>query len=114
MHKALRGAMAFNMKAIVAQKLIRTVVDKPSRVPVIELMLFNGIVRKLILEEQDNKLATAIRMGKEEGMQMFNDSLKGFIDREMISRSDAFEISPNIEELKMALKGIDVRGAGIM
>ncbi len=114
MHKALRGAMAFNMKAIVAQKLIRTVVDKPSRVPIIELMLFNGIVRKLVLEEQDGKLAAAIRMGKEDGMQLFNDSLKSFIDREMISRSDAFEISPNIEELKMALKGIEVRGAAIL
>jgi twitching motility protein PilT len=114
MHKALRGAMAFNMKAIVAQKLIRTVVDKPTRVPIIELMLFNGIVRKLVLEEQDGKLAAAIRMGKEDGMQLFNDSLKSFIDREMISRSDAFEISPNIEELKMALKGIEVRGAAIL
>ena len=114
MHKALRSSMAFNMKAIVAQKLIRTVVDKPSRVPIIELMLFNGTVRKLILEEQDGKLAAAIRMCKEEGMQMFNDSLKSFIDRELISRSDAFEISPNIEELKMALKGIDVRGAAIL
>lgn len=31
MHKALRSAMAFNMKGIVAQKLIRTVVDKPAR-----------------------------------------------------------------------------------
>jgi twitching motility protein PilT len=114
MHKALRGSMAFNMKAIVAQKLLRTIVDKPTRVPIIELMIFNNVVRKLILEEQDNKLAAAIRLGKDEGMQMFNDSLKSFIDRELISRSDAFEISPNVEELKMQLKGIDVRGAGIL
>ena len=77
-------------------------------------MLFNGVVRKLVLEEQDNKLAAAIRLGKDDGMQLFNDSLKHFIDKEMISRSDAFEISPNIEELKMALKGIDVKGAGML
>lgn len=114
MHKALRSSMAFNMKAIVAQKLIKTIVDKPPRVPIIEIMLFNSTVRKLVLEEQDGKLAAAIRLCKEEGMQLFNDSLKSFIDRELISRSDAFEISPNVEELKMALKGIDVRGAGIL
>jgi twitching motility protein PilT len=114
MHKALRGAMAFNMKAIVAQKLIKTIVDKPPRVPIIELMLFNAVVRKLILEESDSKLAAAIRLGKQDGMQLFNDSLKSFIDRELISRSDAFEISPNVEELKMALKGIDVKGAGML
>ena len=60
------------------------------------------------------KLAAAIRIGKDEGMQQFNDSLKGFIDREFISRADAFEISPNVEELKMTLKGIDVKGAAIL
>ena len=47
-------------------------------------------------------------------MQLFNDSLKYFIDKELISRAEAFEISPNIEELKMALKGIDVRGGGML
>ncbi|QDT88612.1 type IV pilus twitching motility protein PilT [Gimesia algae] len=114
MHKALRSSLAFNMRAIVAQKLLKTIVDKPGRVPIIEIMTFNPTVRKLILEEQDEKLAAAIRIGKDEGMQQFNDSLKGFIDREFISRADAFEISPNVEELKMVLKGIDVKGAAIL
>lgn len=114
MHKALRSSLAFNMRAIVAQKLLKTIVDKPGRVPIVEIMTFNPTVRKLILEEQDEKLAAAIRIGKDEGMQQFNDSLKGFIDREFISRADAFEISPNVEELKMVLKGIDVKGAAIL
>ncbi|WP_417382728.1 type IV pilus twitching motility protein PilT [Gimesia sp.] len=114
MHKALRGSLAFNMRAIVAQKLLKTIVDKPGRVPIVEIMTFNPTVRKLVLEEQDEKLAAAIRIGKDEGMQQFNDSLKGFIDREFISRADAFEISPNVEELKMVLKGIDVKGAAIL
>jgi twitching motility protein PilT len=114
MHKALRGSLAFNMRAIVAQKLLKTIVDKPGRVPIVEIMTFNPTVRKLVLEEEDEKLAAAIRIGKDEGMQQFNDSLKGFIDREFISRADAFEISPNVEELKMVLKGIDVKGAAIL
>ncbi|MDF1746298.1 MAG: type IV pilus twitching motility protein PilT, partial [Gimesia sp.] len=114
MHNALRSSLAFNMRAIVAQKLLKTIVDAPGRVPIVEIMTFNPTVRKLILEEQDEKLAAAIRIGKEEGMQQFNDSLKGFIDREFISRADAFEISPNVEELKMTLKGIDVKGAAIL
>lgn len=114
MHNALRSSMAFNMKAIIAQKLLPTIMDEPSRVPVLEIMRFNPTVRKLILEGQDEKLSAAIRIGKDEGMQMFNDSLKGFIDREFISRAAAFEVSTNVEELKMALKGIDVKGAAIL
>ena len=57
--------MGFNMKAIVAQKLLPTILDKPKRVPITEIMIFNGTIRKLILEEQDEKLPAAIRIGKQ-------------------------------------------------
>ncbi|MFG0296746.1 MAG: type IV pilus twitching motility protein PilT [Maioricimonas sp. JB045] len=114
MHKAIRSSMGLNMRAIVGQKLLKTVVDEPSRVPIVEIMRFNPTVRKLVLEEQDEKLPAAIRIGKDEGMQLFNDSLYYFLDKEMVSRADAFEISPNVEELKMMLKGIDVKGPAIL
>jgi twitching motility protein PilT len=114
MHNALRSSMGFNMKAIVAQKLLPTIVDKPKRVPICEIMLFNGVVRKLILEHTDEKLPAAIRIGKAEGMQQFNDSLYHFITKEYVSRAEAFEISPNVEELKMMLKGINVKSSGML
>ncbi|MEX0703059.1 MAG: PilT/PilU family type 4a pilus ATPase [Planctomycetales bacterium] len=114
MHSALRSSMAFNMRAIVAQKLLPTILDSPKRVPIVEIMIFTPIVRKLILEGRDEKLSQAMRMGKEDGMQLFNDSLKHFIDKDFIDRPTAFEVSPNVEELKMMLKGIDVKGAGIL
>ena len=114
MHNAIRASMAMNMKAIVGQKLLKTCVEKPSRVPIVEIMRFNPTVRKLVLEGKDEKLFAAIRIGKDEGMQVFNDSLYSFINRELISRADAFEISPNVEELKMMIKGIDVKAAAIL
>ena len=114
MHPALRSSMGFNLNAVVAQKLLPTIVEKPKRVPVIEIMLMNPTIKKLIIEEKDEKLFDAIRIGKEEGMQMFNDSLYFFIQKEFISRADAFEVSPNVEQLKMMLKGIDVKGPGIL
>ena len=114
MHRALRSSMGFNMKAIAAQKLLATIVDKPKRVPIIELMIFNGTVKKLILEGKDEKLSAAIRLGKEEGMQLFNDSIYHFIKKEYIDRPTAFEVSPNVEELKMMIKGIDVKGSAML
>ncbi|HAV32865.1 MAG TPA: twitching motility protein PilT [Planctomycetaceae bacterium] len=114
MHKAIRASMAMNMKCIVGQKLLKTIVDVPPRVPIVEIMSFNPTVRKLVMEEQDEKLWAAIRIGKTEGMQLFNDSLYDFVMREIISREAAFEISPNVEELKMQLKGIQVKGAAIL
>jgi len=114
MHSAIRASMGMNMKAIVGQKLLKTVVDKPSRVPIVEIMLFNATVRKLVQECMDEKLSAAIRIGKDEGMQVFNDSLYSFIQRELIARAAAFEISPNVEELKMMLKGIQVKAPAIL
>jgi len=114
MHPALRSSMGFNLKAIIAQKLLPTIRDTPKRVPIVEIMTINPTIKKLILEEKDEKLFDAIRIGREEGMQMFNDSLYHFVTKEYVSRATAFEVSPNVEALKMMLKGIDVKGPGIL
>ncbi len=114
MHSAIRSAIAFNMRGIIAQKLLPSIRENVGRVPTCEIMLFNPIVRKLILEEKDNKLSDAIRIGHEEGMQDFTMSLKQLIDDELIDRPTAFQVAPNKEALKMALKGINVREPGIL
>ena len=114
MHAALRSAMAFNMKGIVAQKLLPSIKENVGRVPTVEIMTFNPTVRKLILEGHDEKLPDAIRIGAEEGMQDFTMSLKSLVDLELIDRQTAFSVAPNVEALKMALKGIDVSQPGIL
>jgi twitching motility protein PilT len=114
MHAALRSAIAFNMKGIVAQKLLKSIKPGVGRVPTVEIMTFNPTVRKLILEEQDVKLSDAIRIAKEEGMQDFTMSLKQLVDDELIDRAVAMEVAPNKEALKMALKGIEVKEPGIL
>jgi twitching motility protein PilT len=114
MHSAIRGALVFNMKAIIAQKLLPSIKEGVGRVPTCEIMTFGPTVRKLILEEMDEKLPDAIRIGREEGMQDFTMSLKDLVDRDLIDRATAFEVAPNPEALKMALKGIELREPGIL
>jgi len=79
MHGAIRNAIAMNMKAIVAQKLLKSINPEVGRVPTCEIMTFNPTVKKLVLEEKDHNLPDAIRIGEEEGMQDFTKSLKGLI-----------------------------------
>ena len=114
MHPALRSAIAFNMKGIIAQKLLKSIKPGVSRVPTVEIMNFTPTITKLILEENDEKLGDAIRIGAEDGMQDFTQSLKGLVDKELIDRETAMEVAPNREALKMALKGIDVSQGGIL
>ena len=114
MHNALRSAIAFNMKGIVAQKLLRSIKPGVSRVPTVEVMTFNPTIRKLILEEKDSKLGDAIRMSAQDGMQDFTMSLLDLVNKGLIDRSVALEVAPNVEALKMALKGIAVSQPGIL
>ena len=114
MHGAIRSAIAMNMKAIVGQKLLKSIKPGVGRVPTCEVMTFNPTVKKLILEGRDHSLPDAIRIGEEEGMQDFTKSLKSLIDDELIDRPTAFQVAPNKEELKMRLKGINVSAPGII
>jgi twitching motility protein PilT len=107
-HAAIRSAIAFNMKGIVAQKLLKSIKPGVSRVPVVEMMFFDVLVRKYVLEEQDHLLADHIRKSAKDGMQDFTMSLKSLIDQGLIDRNDALEIAPNREALMMSLKGIGV------
>ena len=114
MHGAIRSAIAFNTRGIVAQKLLKSLKPAVGRVPAVEIMFFSPTVQKLILQGDDHKLPDAIRIGMDEGMQDFTMSLKKLVDDELIDRNTAFSVAPNQDALKMALKGIDVRAPGIL
>jgi len=114
MHSAIRSALVFNMKAIIAQKLLPSIKEGVSRVPTVEIMTFTPTVRKLVLEGKDEKLSDAIRIGATEGMQDFTMSLKQLVETKMIDRATAFEVAPNPEALKMALKGIQVKESAML
>lgn len=118
MHPALRQNLAFNLKAVIAQKLLPTTKELAAkgqtRIPTCEIMRMNPTVRKLILNEEDTKLGDAIRMAKEEGQMDFTESLKQLVQAEKIERATAFEVAPSPDALKMALKGITIAQPGIL
>ena len=107
-HASIRSAIAFNMKGIIAQKLLKSIKPGVSRVPVCEVMFIDVLIRKYVLEEQDHLIADHIKKSFRDGMQDFTQSLKSLIDQGLIDRNDAMEIAPNREALEMALKGIGV------
>ena len=119
MHGAMRQNLAFNLKCVIAQKLLPTTKEwsektGQTRLPLCEIMRMNPTVRKLILGEEDIKLAQAIRLFKQEGMVDFTESLRMLVVDEKVERSTAFEVAPNPEALRMALKGITLPEAGIL
>src|SRR5262249_4954223 len=63
MHPAMRQSLAFNLKAIVCQKLLPAVKPGVGRVPANEIMIVNPTVRDLLVKGEDKKLPDAIRIG---------------------------------------------------
>jgi twitching motility protein PilT len=114
MHNAIRQALAFNLKAIVCQKLIPSIKPGVQRVPTNEIMILNPTIRELIIKCEDKKLADAIRIGFLEGMLDFTESLRLLVERGDVDKAAALEVAPNPEALKMALKGIKVATPGIL
>jgi twitching motility protein PilT len=117
MHNAIRQTLAFNLKAIVAQKLIKTTPEWQAqgihRVPINEVLLINPSARKAISEGQDARLGDLLKVCEQEGMQDFTKALKDRVEADMITREAAFEVAPNPDALKMALKGIKLPVSGL-
>jgi twitching motility protein PilT len=111
-HSAIRQALSNNLKAVVAQKLIKGL--KKPRVPTNEIMIVTPIIRKLLSDGDDNKLSDAIGMSYHEGMVDFTENLRQLVDRGEIDAATALEVAPNPEQFKMALKGIKLSKAGIL
>jgi len=102
----IRQSLAFNLKAIVCQRLVPAAVEGVKMVPAVEVLFNNPTSQKLIVNAEDKKLADLIRGAKEEGMQDFNMSLVDLINKGLITKKAAMIHSPNPEQLKMNLQGI--------
>jgi twitching motility protein PilT len=111
-HHSIRQALANNLKAVVAQKLMKGL--KKPRVPTNEIMIVNPIVKKLIADAEDLRLPDVIRMCYEEGMVDFTENLRQLVERGDTDKQTALEFAPDPEKLKMAFKGIKVSAPGIL
>ncbi len=102
----LRKLLAYNLVAIVYQKLLPTLKPEVPRVPATEILINNPPVRKLILEGREGEILEILKRGHEDGMVDFTSSLVELVESEWIHHKVALEATPRPEELKMRLKGI--------
>jgi twitching motility protein PilT len=104
----VRKIMAYQMRAIVYQKLLPTLHENIPRIPALEILLNNSIVEKHILEAREGELEEVLKFqeSQKQGMIDFNGSLVKLVEDEYIHMRVALESSPNKDELTMRLKGI--------
>jgi len=104
----VRKILAYQMRAIVYQKLLPTLKPEVARVPALEILINTAAVTKFIAEGRENELNDIIKNqeSRQMGMIDFNGSLVKLVESEFIHMRVAMESTPNADELKMRLKGI--------
>lgn len=111
-HPLIRKGLAFNLRCVLNQKLLKGTTKERMRIPALEIMFLTPIIRKLILEEQDNKIADAIKQDTENGCESYNQALIRLFRQKLISEDTAMRASPNGEELRMSMRGISISDSG--
>ncbi len=109
----MRQLIAFNLRAVICQKLLASISESVDRVPACEIMLVDYHVRKLVSEGRDAELEDAMRSHELEGMQTFAKSLCGLIDAGLIEQKAAYDAAPDTDELQMMLTGISASRTGL-
>jgi twitching motility protein PilT len=109
-----RQALAFNLKAVICQKLLPSIKPGVHRVPACEIMLTNPSVRQLIQEQRDAELPEVIRSHQRDGMMSFTTSLLELIQSDFVDPQVAYGEAPNVGELKMLMKGISASRGGLL
>jgi len=110
----VRQTLSLAVRAIISQALLPCIKEGIDRIPAMEVLLANPGVRKLISEGRESDLPSVIRSSQREGMQDLTENLCELVKNGSIDPKDAYKYAPNIEELKMALKGIRTTAEGIL
>ncbi len=101
----IREALALNLKAILAQRLLPKAFGG-GVVPAVEILINSPTVKKLLERNRLEKMAMAVETGKDDGMQSFNQALLKLINNGDITEEEGLEAASNPEALKMNLQGI--------
>ena len=102
----VRKILGYQMRAFVYQKLLPTLRPEIARIPALEILMNNSVVRKFILEAREGELREYLKSieARQTGMVDFNESLVKLVETEYVSLRVAEEASPNIDEFRMRLK----------
>jgi twitching motility protein PilT len=77
------------LHAVVTQNLIKTP-DGRGRRAVVEIMVMNRAIAKLIQTEQTHQIPAQLQTGKEQGMQLMDQALLNAISAKQVDPDDAY------------------------
>lgn len=101
-HRQLLMDLSLNLKAVVAQRLVRSVHNKP--VPALEIMTLTPYVAEMIQKGAIDEVKTAIARGEGANMCTFDQSLLGLYESGTISAEEAVAHADNHTDVALRIR----------
>ncbi len=105
--------LSLNLKAVIAQRLLKTV-DGEGRAAAIEILLNSPLISDLILKGEVHEIKTIMSKSNELGMKTFDQALYDLHQEDRVSLEDALRNADSMNELRLRIKleGKDAKSAG--
>jgi len=103
---SIRALMSYVYRAALAQRILPSARPERARVPVVEVLFVNTVVRKYIADNEDVKIAKELRSNVKDGMQDFNMALYRLVKEGWLGEEIALANSNNPEQLAMQFRGM--------
>lgn len=103
MHRQLFMDLSLNLKAIIAQQLVKRS-DGAGRYPAIEILINTPLASDLIRKGEVHKLKELMKQSREHGMQTFDQALYDLYRAGKISYEDALHSADSQNEVRLMIK----------
>ena len=105
--------LSLNLKAVIAQRLLKTV-DGKGRAAAIEILLNSPLISDLILKGEVHEIKTIMSKSNELGMKTFDQALYDLHQADRVTLEDALRNADSMNELRLRIKleGKDAKDAG--
>jgi len=87
-----KSFLAQSLKAVVTQVLVKTP-DRRGRRAVMEILVNNRAISKLIMTDQSHQIPAQLQMGRDVGMQLMDQALLAAIEANEVDPDDAFRFA---------------------
>lgn len=95
--------LSLNLKAVIAQRLLKTV-DGEGRAAAIEIMLNSPLISDLILKGEVHEIKAIMGKSNELGMKTFDQALFDLHEEDRVSLEDALRNADSMNELRLRIK----------
>jgi twitching motility protein PilT len=87
-----KSFLAHSLHAVLTQNLIKTP-DHRGRRAVVEILVMNRAIAKLVMTEQTHQIPAQLQTGKDQGMQLMDQALLSAISAKLVDPDDAYRFA---------------------